>query len=129
MVILIGAESSTGKTLMAQKLLVRYAIPYLSEDHIKMGLYRADTDCGFSLNDDNEKIEEHLWPILKGIIEVNIENGQNIIIEGCYIFPKRLQEFQDEYRKHIISVFMGFSSEYIKKTIIPESLLIIVLSK
>ena len=115
MVISIGAESCTGKTLMAQKLLERYKISYLSVDHIKMGLYRANANCGFLPDQSNEIIEEYLWPILKGIIEVNIENEQDIIIEGCYIFPKRLEEFQEVYRKHIIPVFMGFSPGYIKR--------------
>ena len=80
-----------------------------------MGLYRANANCGFLPDDSNEVIEEWLWPILKAIIEVNIENGQSIIIEGCYIFPKRLREFREEYRKHIIPVFLGFSSAYIEK--------------
>ena len=85
MVILIGAESLTGKTLMTQKLLETYKIPYLSVDHLKMGLYRANENCGFKPDDSNDVIERYLWPILKGIVETNIENNQSIIIEGCYI--------------------------------------------
>ena len=118
MVILIGAESSTGKTLMAQKLLETYKIPYLSADHLKMGLYRADKKCGFTPEDSNEAIEKHLWPILKGIIKTNIENKQSIIIEGCYIFPHRLKEFEQEYIAEIIPVFMGFSQNYIENNFI-----------
>lgn len=113
MVILIGAESCTGKTVMAQKLLEIYKIPYLSVDHLKMGLFKADISCGFTPEDSNEIIEARLWPILRGIITTNIENGQNIIIEGCYLFPKRLKEFDDYYLKHIIAVYMGFSMDYI----------------
>jgi len=114
MVILIGAESCTGKTLMAQKLLEKYSVPYLSVDLIKMALYRAGGNCGFTPEDSNEHIEEYLWPILKGIIETTIENGQSIIIEGAYIFPHRLQEFDDEYISKIIPVFMVFSKKYIE---------------
>ena len=36
MVILIGGASCVGKTLMAQKLMEKYSIPYLSLDHLKM---------------------------------------------------------------------------------------------
>jgi len=114
MVILIGAESMTGKTLMAQNLLEKYRIPFLSVDHLKMGLYRANANCGFKPDDSNEDIEKHLWPILKGIIETNIENNQNIIIEGCYIFPNRIKEFASEYRNKIIPIFMGFSKQYLE---------------
>lgn len=114
MVILIGAESYTGKTLMAQKLLEIYKIPYLSIDHLKMGLFRANMNCGFTPSDSNEVIESHLWPILKGIIDTNLENKQSIIIEGCYIFPHRLKEFKKNHLNEIIPIFMGFSKSYIE---------------
>ena len=113
MVIIIGAESMTGKTLMAQKLLEKYRMPFLSIDHLKMGLYRANINCGFKPDDSNEVIEKHLWPILKGIIETNIENNQNMIIEGCYIYPNRIREFAREYKAKIIPIFMGFSKQYL----------------
>jgi putative acetyltransferase len=118
MVILIGAESLTGKTFMAQKLLEAYRIPYLSADHLKMGLYRANENCGFKPDDDNDVIEKYLWPIIKGIADTNIENGQSIIIEGCYIFPPRIREFSNEYRNQIIPVFMGFSKQYLENNFV-----------
>ena len=114
MVILISAASCTGKTLMAQKLLEKYHMPYLSVDLIKMGLFRSDINCGFTPTDSDEHIESLLWPILKGIIETTIENGQNLIIEGAYIFPQRLNEVYNEYNKMIIPVFMGLSKNYIE---------------
>ncbi len=40
MVILITGASHTGKTALAQKLLEKYKFPYLSIDHLKMGLIR-----------------------------------------------------------------------------------------
>jgi putative acetyltransferase len=42
MVILIGGASCTGKTFLAQKLLEKYHFPYLSIDHLKMGIYKID---------------------------------------------------------------------------------------
>jgi len=41
MVILITGASHTGKTALAQRLLETYQYPYLSIDHIKMGLIRS----------------------------------------------------------------------------------------
>lgn len=41
MIILITGASHTGKTLLAQKLLEKYHYPYLSIDHLKMGLIRS----------------------------------------------------------------------------------------
>lgn len=100
---------------MAQRLLEKYKMPYLSIDHLKMGIYRADPDCGFHPEDSTEWIGEKLWPIIKGIIMTNIENNQNIIIEGCYIQPHHISEFDQFYSKNIISVFLGFSIRYIQE--------------
>ena len=41
MIILLAGSTHTGKTLLAQKLLEKYKYPYLSIDHIKMGLIRS----------------------------------------------------------------------------------------
>jgi putative acetyltransferase len=115
MIILIGGISCTGKTLMAQKLLEKYKIPYLSLDHLKMGLFRGDINCTFTPEDGDEEISEKLWPIIKGIIMTNIENNQNLILEGCYILPKAVKAFEEKYLAQIIAVFVGFSTNYIKE--------------
>ena len=115
MVILIGGVSCTGKTLMAQKLLEKYKIPYLSIDHIKMGLIRGSKYCDFSATDDDNKLTYKLWPIVKGIIMTNIENGQHIIIEGCYLPPEHINDFDSFYLRHIIALYIGFSEHYLDK--------------
>ena len=53
MIILITGASHAGKTLLAQKLLEKYSCPYLSIDHLKMGLIRSgNTDL--TPEDDDE---------------------------------------------------------------------------
>ena len=113
-VILIGGVGCVGKTLMAQKLLEKYKYPYLSIDHLKMGLYRADINCGFAPEDTIDLIGEKLWPIIKGIIMTNIENNQNLIIEGAYLFPQKINELKSEYFREIISFYLGFSKSYVE---------------
>ena len=116
MIILIGGNGYTGKTLMAQRLLEKYKTPYLSIDHLKMGICRADSKCGFTPLDNFEHIGEKLWGILKGIIMTNIENKQHLIIEGCYLLPEKIKELEcnEEYSSRIISFYMGFSEKYIE---------------
>lgn len=41
MIYLISGASHTGKTVLAQQLLERLHVPYLSLDHLKMGLIRS----------------------------------------------------------------------------------------
>lgn len=115
MVILIGGVSCTGKTVMAQKLLEKYNIPYLSIDHIKMGLIRGNKYCDFSAADSDDELTGKLWPIVKGIIMTNIENGQHIIVEGCYLPPEHISDFEPEYLEQVIALYIGFSKNYLKK--------------
>lgn len=100
---------------MAQNLLEKYKVPYLSIDHLKMGIYRSNKNCGFTPLDSTEFIGDKLWPIIREIIKTNIENNQNLIIEGCYILPHYIKEFEKSYAKKIIPVFLVFSAEYIKE--------------
>ena len=69
MVILIAGESHTGKTALAQKLLERHGCPYLSIDHLKMGLIRSGHTSLTPLSDE-ENLTEYLWPIVREIIRV-----------------------------------------------------------
>ena len=83
MIIIITGTTHTGKTLFAQKLLEKYKYPYMSLDHLKMGLIRGHI-TNLSVYDD-DKLIDYMWPIVEGIIKTAIENKQNLIIEGCYI--------------------------------------------
>ncbi|MFO7969100.1 MAG: hypothetical protein R6U15_03170 [Candidatus Izemoplasmatales bacterium] len=112
MVILIGGASCSGKTYLAQKLLEEYKIPYLSIDHLKMGLIRSGNALGLTPYDD-DKLTEFLWPIIKEIIKTNIENKQSIIIEGCYLPQSEIYSFKDRYQKSIIPLYIVFSKAYI----------------
>lgn len=99
MIYLITGATHTGKTLLAQKFLEKYHFPYLSMDHVKMGLIRAGIT---TLTPDNdEKMTDFLWPIIREIIKTAIENEQNLIVEGCYVPADWDQDFSPEYRKEI----------------------------
>lgn len=54
MIILITGASHTGKTVFAQKLLEKYKYPYLSIDHLKMGLIRSGNTDLTPLSDDKK---------------------------------------------------------------------------
>ncbi len=111
MVILIGGTTHTGKTLLAQKMLEKYKYPYLSIDHLKMGLIRSK-QTNLTVEDD-DKLTKYLWDIIKEIIKTNIENNQNIIIEGCYIPFYWKKDFNKEYLKQIKYICLIMTKTYI----------------
>ena len=113
MIILISGSTHSGKTYLSQKLLEELKIPYLSIDHLKMGLIRSKNTT-LTPNDDLE-LTNYLWPIIREIIKTNIENKQNLIIEGCYIPCNFLNDFSDEYKKEINHIYLIYTKEYIEK--------------
>lgn len=113
MVILIYGASHTGKTKLAQSLLEKYRYPYLSIDHIKMGLIRSG-QTELSPLSNEEALTLYLWPIIREIIKTAIENKQNLIIEGCYIPYDWKKDLLANYLSQIYDICLIFSKKYIK---------------
>lgn len=113
MIILITGASHTGKTVLAQKLLEKYKYPYLSIDHLKMGLIRS----GYTklTPEDDTELVDYLWPVVREIIKTAIENRQNLIVEGCYIPFDWPKDFGKEYLEHIKYYCLVMSKDYINK--------------
>lgn len=113
MVILITGASHTGKTALAQKLLEKYKYPYLSIDHLKMGLIRSGNTQLTPMSDDDE-LTAYLWPIVCEMIKTAIENEQNLIVEGCYIPFHWESYFEKEYLENIKYYCLIMSDHYIR---------------
>ena len=113
MIVLITGASHTGKTALAQKLLEKYKYPYLSIDHLKMGLIRSGNTELTPMSDDND-LTAYLWPIVCEMIKTAIENKQNLIIEGCYIPFDWQRDFEREYLTDIKYYCLVMSEDYIR---------------
>lgn len=113
MIILITGASHTGKTSLSQKLLEKYKYPYLSIDHLKMGLIRSGQTELTPLSPDKD-LTEYLWPIVCEMVKTAIENNQNLIVEGCYIPFNWADDFDENYLKNIKYYCLVMSENYIK---------------
>ena len=113
MIILITGASHTGKTALAQKLLEKYKYPYLSIDHLKMGLIRSGNTNLTPMSNDGD-LTAYLWPIVREMIKTAIENSQNLIVEGCYIPFDWQKDFYNEYLEIIRYYCLVMSEEYIR---------------
>ncbi len=114
MIILIAGASHTGKTALAQRLLEKYKYPYMSIDHLKMGLIRSGNTELTPLSSD-EELTDYLWKIVCEIIKTAIENRQNLIVEGCYIPFGWEKDFTKEYLEEIRYYCLVMSESYIRK--------------
>lgn len=113
MIILITGASHTGKTVFAQKLLEKYHYPYISIDHLKMGLIRSGNTELTPMSDDAD-LTQYLWPIVREMIKTAIENDQNLIVEGCYIPFTWEKDFSAEYLEQIQYYCLIMSEKYIR---------------
>lgn len=111
MVILITGASHTGKTLLAQKMVEIYKFLSFSIDHLKMGLIRSK-NINLTPNDD-EALTPYLWQIVREIIKTAIENGQNLIIEGCYVPFSWRSDFSEKYLHQIRFIALAMSDKFI----------------
>lgn len=112
MVYLITGASHTGKTNLAQQMLEKYKYPYVSIDHIKMGLIRSG-NTSLKPTSSDEDLTAYLWPIVAEMIKTAIENKQNLIVEGCYVPFNWKEDFTKEYLDNINYICLIMSKDYI----------------
>ena len=113
MIVLITGATHTGKTLLAQKLLQKYHFPYLSIDHLKMGLIRSG-QTALTPTSTEKELTAYLWPIVREMIKTAMENDQDLIVEGCYIPFDWECSFENRYRTQIRAIRLILSKEYIE---------------
>ena len=113
MIILIAGASHTGKTALAQRLLEKYRFPYLSLDHLKMGLIRSGNTT--LTPEDDDELTDYLWNIVKEIVKTAVENKQDLIIEGCYIPYDWAKSFDERYLPYIRYRCLIMSETYIRE--------------
>jgi hypothetical protein len=92
-------------------MLEKYKYPYLSIDHLKMGLIRSGNT---SLTpEDDDALTEYLWPIVREMIKTTIENRQNLIVEGCYVPFDWRKDFDEGYISSIRFICLAMTGRYI----------------
>lgn len=112
MVIMITGASHTGKTTLAQQLLEQLHFPYLSIDHLKMGLIRSGM---LDLTpEQDEELTDRLWPIVREMIKTAIENEQNLIVEGLYVPNDWAKDFDKNYLEQIECICLVMTEKYIR---------------
>ena len=113
MVLLISGASHTGKTLLARRLAAKYGWFCLPMDLLKMGLIRSGNTA--LTPEDDAELTVYLWPIVREMVKTAVENGQDLIVEGCYIPAGCMLDFDERYTAGVRHVCLVMSREYILK--------------
>ena len=78
-----------------------------------MGLIRSGRTRLTPLSSDRE-LTELLWPVAREMVKTAIENGQDLIVEGCYIPFDWAKDFSEKYLAHIRYRCLVMSEGYIR---------------
>jgi 2-phosphoglycerate kinase len=78
-----------------------------------MGLIRS-VNTNLTPMSDHEDLTAYLWPIVREMIKTAIENGQNLIVEGCYIPFDWQNDFEPEHLESIKYYCLVMSEKYIR---------------
>ena len=111
MIILITGASHTGKTLLARRMLEKYKYPCLSMDHLKMGLIRSGQTA--LTPEDDEELTDYLWPIVREMIKTAVENGQDLILECCYVPFDWRRDLDGRYLSRVRFICLAMSDGFI----------------
>lgn len=103
---LIGGAPRTGKSTLAQKLVERNAIPFVSTDVLLHMV--SDTLPELSLTKPYEEIPEKFFPYIKNLFKHLDSSLKNYTVEGDLLLPSHISVLQKEYE--LRSCFLGFSS-------------------
>ena len=78
-----------------------------------MGLIRSGNTTLTPMSDDGD-LTAYLWPIVREMVKTAIENGQNLVVEGCYIPFDWEKDFEKEYLEQIKYYCLVMSEDYIR---------------
>ena len=108
MLYLIGGASRAGKTLVAQQLLEKYAIPRFSVDYLITALQKGAPDLGIHHDQKRQERSERVWPYLKPLLCNLLHEEPSYTVEGDALLPKLIRELIDENPERVRACFLGY---------------------
>jgi 2-phosphoglycerate kinase len=115
MIYIISGTSRSGKTLIAQKMMKQYEIPYLSLDWLVMGFTNGIPEYGINDKLWPNEIAEKFWDFLNAMCENMIWAETDYIIEGEAILPKLINVLLKKYPDKIKICFVGYTNVKMSK--------------
>lgn len=114
MIILITGPTHTGKTVLMQRLIEQLKIPGTSMDHVKMGLIRGEYTALTPADDG--VLTQFMWPLFREMLKTALENGQHLILEGCYVPFSWHRNFTVQELSSIYCVCLTMTDAYIDQS-------------
>lgn len=117
MLYLISGASRSGKTMIAEKILARENLPYMSLDWLVMGFTNGMPECGIHDLLFPDEIAKKLWKFLRAMCESMLWQKTDCVIEGEAILPELVSELLNKHPDKIKICFLGYTDIDIDKKV------------
>lgn len=94
---------------MSKQFLAETGVPYLGLDFLKMGMSRGLPEYGVDPNGGDLVIGKQIWSVVKGMALTLLEEGEDYLLEGTYLFPEYVAELQAVWSDHIRACCVGYA--------------------
>jgi len=108
MLYILGGVSRSGKTTIARRLVVEKAIPFFCTDYLVTALQEGAPVLDVRHGQEFRLKAEKLWPVLKPLMEHQINKNRSYLIEGDGILPYYVSELICSNPHDIKACFIGF---------------------
>ncbi|MGM0508573.1 MAG: hypothetical protein ACQERZ_05345 [Fusobacteriota bacterium] len=117
MIYIISGTSRSGKTMMANKMLKKNKIPYMSLDWMVMGFTNGIPEYGIHDKLFPDDIARRFWNFLEGMLENMIWSDKDYVLEGEAVLPELIAKFIDKYPDRIKVCFVGYTKIDVDKKV------------
>lgn len=109
MLYILGGVSRGGKSIIANRLVVEKSLPFFCIDLLITALQKGVPDLEIKHGQEFISKAEKLWPIVKPLMEHQVNKDRSYLIEGDGILPSQIAELINSHPHKIKACFVGFS--------------------
>jgi hypothetical protein len=109
MLYLLGGTARAGKSAAARQFMAETGVPYFPLDCLMMGVAQGLPSLGVDPEDDELRIVDLLWPLVRPIATTFVEEQIDYLLEGAQLAPRHAWELGQALPGAVRACFLGFA--------------------
>ncbi|MBI3960115.1 MAG: hypothetical protein HY328_14980 [Chloroflexi bacterium] len=109
MLYLIGGAARAGNSTVARRFLAETGIPFFCLDYLMIGLSNGLPLSGVDADDDEVRVADLMWPVVKPLATAMLENEEEYLLEGVQMRPQFAWELHQAWPGQVRSCFLGYA--------------------
>ena len=109
MLYVLGGAARAGKTAAAKRFMAKTGVPYFPLDCLMMGFARGLPAYGIDPEEDELRVADQMWPMVRGMAMTLIEDQVEYLFEGVQVRPRHVAELSTRMPGCVRACFLGFA--------------------